>query len=48
MWKKGYIPKEEKFRVSNNIPKYFNEVVCSLILLNANIRMHSKHVTISI
>ena len=46
--KKGYIPKEEKFRVLNNIPEWFNQVVCSLILLNTNIRIHSKHATMSI
>jgi len=42
------MPKEEKFRVLNNILKWFNQVVCGLILSNANIRIHGKHATMSI
>ena len=36
------------FRVSNNIPEWFNQVVCGLMLSDANIRMHGKHATMSI
>lgn len=42
------MPKEEKIRVSNNIPEWFNQVVCGLMLSDANIRMHGKQATMSI
>lgn len=42
------MPKEEKIRVSNNIPEWFKQVVCGLMLSDASIRMNGKHATMSI
>nr|YP_010721244.1 LAGLIDADG homing endonuclease [Cyathus striatus]WDS46395.1 LAGLIDADG homing endonuclease [Cyathus striatus]WDS46430.1 LAGLIDADG homing endonuclease [Cyathus striatus] len=46
--KRGYMPKEEKIRVSNNIPDWFKQVVCGLMLSDATIRMNGSQALMSI
>jgi hypothetical protein len=46
--KRGYMPKEEKIRVSNNVPDWFKQVVCGLMLSDASIRMNGSQATMSI
>ena len=45
---RSYMPKEEKIRVSNNIPNWFNQVVCGLMLSDATIRMHGSQALMGI
>lgn len=45
---RGYMPKEEKIRVSNNIPDWFKEIVCGIMLSDGSIRMHGSHALMSI
>nr|YP_010846165.1 LAGLIDADG homing endonuclease [Cyathus stercoreus]WEV87352.1 LAGLIDADG homing endonuclease [Cyathus stercoreus] len=40
--------KEDKIRVSNQIPDWFKEVVCGLILSDASIRMNGRQALMSI
>nr|YP_010146953.1 hypothetical protein K4014_mgp14 [Cyclocybe aegerita]QQP21461.1 hypothetical protein [Cyclocybe aegerita] len=46
--KRGYMPKEEKIRVSNNVPDWFKQVVCGLMLSDASIRMNGSQATMSV
>ena len=45
---RSYMPKEEKIRVSNNIPDKFNQVVCGLMLSDATIRMNGSQALMGI
>jgi hypothetical protein len=45
---KGYMPKEEKFRVSNNIPNWFKEILCGIMLSDGSIRMIGSQALMSI
>jgi hypothetical protein len=40
--KRSNMPKEEKIRVSNNIPEWFKQVVCGLMLSDASIRLNGS------
>lgn len=35
--RRGYMPKEEKIRVSNSIPDWFKQVVCGIMLSDGSI-----------
>ena len=45
---RGFMPKEEKIRVSNNIPDWFKEIVCGIMLSDGSIRMNGKQALLSI
>ena len=45
---RGYMPKEEKIRVSNSIPDWFKQVVCGIMLSDGSIRMNGKQALLSI
>lgn len=45
---RGYMSKEEKIRVSNSIPDWFNQVVCGIMLSDGSIRMNGKQALLSI
>lgn len=40
--------KEEKIRVSKNIPEWFKQVVCGIMLSDGSIRMNGKQALLSI
>lgn len=40
--------KEEKIQVSNNIPDWFKEIVCGIIISDGSIRMNGKQALLSI
>lgn len=42
------MPKEEKIRVSNNIPDWFNQVVCGIMLSDGTIRMNGRQALMGI
>ena len=46
--KRSYMPKEEKIRVSNNIPDWFKQVVCGIMLSDGSIRKHGNHALFSV
>ena len=45
---RGYMPKEEKIRVSNNTPDWFKEIVCGIMLSDGSIRMNGNQALMSI
>ena len=45
---RGYKPKEEKIRVSNNTPDWFKEIVCGIMLSDGSIRMNGYQALMSI
>ena len=45
---RGYMPKKEKIRVSNNIPDWFKEIVCGIMLSDGSIRMNGNQALMSI
>jgi hypothetical protein len=42
------MPKEEKIRVSNNIPDWFKEITCGIMLSDGSIRMNGSQALLSI
>jgi hypothetical protein len=46
--KRSYMPKEEKIRVSNNIPDWFKQVICGIMLSDGSIRMNGNQALLSI
>ena len=45
---RGYIPNEEKIQISNNVPDWFKQVVCGIMLSDGSIRMNGKLALLSI
>jgi hypothetical protein len=45
---RGYKSKEDKIQVSNNIPDWFNYIVCGIIISDGSIRMNGKEALLSI
>ena len=45
---RGYMPQKEKIRVSNNIPDWFKEIVCGIMLSDGSIRMNGNPALMSI
>ena len=46
--KRNDMSKEEKTKVSNNIPSWFNEILCGIMLSDGTIRMNGNYALLSI